>query len=283
MNIFVLIKQVPGTSNVKMDAETGTMIRTEHENVINPLDENALEEALRLKQVGQGVSVVAISMGPPPAMKALREALAIGADSAVLLCGRGFAGSDTLATARALAGGIRHLASAGVGRGEVEQGAVERDSIILCGERATDGETGQVGPMVAALMGVPVATYAKGIELELDEMGDPEAVVVERVVEEGFERVKLKLPCVVTVVKDINRPSFPTLAGKMRARDADVRVISPEELGLDSGMVGLSGSPTRVVRIFKPSFARNTVLRVHDESGAAVDSFIDLVRERGII
>jgi len=283
MNIYVLIKQVPGTSNVKMDPDTGTMIRTEHENVINPLDENALEEALRLKQAGQGISVVAISMGPPPAMKALREALAMGADSAVLLCARGFAGSDTLATARALAGGIRYVAGGSIGQSEAGEAAVGGNSIILCGERATDGETGQVGPMVAALMGVPVVTYARAIELELDGMGDPEAIVVERVVEEGFERVKLELPCVVTVVKDINQPGFPTLAGKVRARDADVRVLSPEELGLDGGLVGLSGSPTRVVRVFRPSFARNTVLRVHDESGAAVESFIDLIRDRGII
>ena len=224
MNIFVLMKQVPGTSNVKMDEKTGTMIRTEHENVINPLDENALEEALRIRRAMPESTVIAVSMGPPPAVKSLREALAMGADSAVLLCHRALAGSDTLATARALAGAIKHVAGGDVG---------PRD-IVLCGERATDGETGQVGPMVAALLDVCVATYVRSIRLEGAESADAAdfarsrghhgasaAVVVERVVEDGFEQVRLSLPCVITVVKDINQPGFPTLAGKIRARKAE--------------------------------------------------------------
>lgn len=283
MNIFVLMKQVPGTSNVKMDEKTGTMIRTEHENVINPLDENALEEALRIRRAAPGSTVTAISMGPPPAKRALREALAMGADSAVLLCHRVLAGSDTLATARALAGAIKHVAGGDIGAHD----------IVLCGERATDGETGQVGPMVAALLDVCVATYVRSIRLEgmgAAEGGDggdggdaSPAVVVERVVEDGFEQVKLSLPCVITVVKDINQPGFPTLAGKIRAREAEVRMLSHEELGLDADAVGLSGSPTRVVRIFRPSFARDTVLHAQDGSGAAVDGFIDLLADRGLV
>lgn len=286
MNIFVLMKQVPGTSNVKMDEKTGTMIRTEHENVINPLDENALEEALRIRRAVPGSIVTAVSMGPPPAVKSLREALAMGADSAVLLCHRALAGSDTLATARALAGAIKHVAGGDVG---------PRD-IVLCGERATDGETGQVGPMVAALLDVCVATYVRSIRLEGAESADAAdfarsrghhgasaAVVVERVVEDGFEQVRLSLPCVITVVKDINQPGFPTLAGKIRARKAEVRMLSHEELGLDPDAVGLSGSPTRVVRIFRPSFARSTVLHTQDGSGTAVDAFVNLLADRGFM
>jgi electron transfer flavoprotein beta subunit len=286
MNIFVLMKQVPGTSNVKMDEKTGTMIRTEHENVINPLDENALEEALRIRRAMPESTVIAVSMGPPPAVKSLREALAMGADSAVLLCHRALAGSDTLATARALAGAIKHVAGGDVG---------PRD-IVLCGERATDGETGQVGPMVAALLDVCVATYVRSIRLEGAESADAAdfarsrghhgasaAVVVERVVEDGFEQVRLSLPCVITVVKDINQPGFPTLAGKIRARKAEVRMLSHEELGLDPDAVGLSGSPTRVVRIFRPSFARSTVLHTQDGSGAAVDAFVNLLADRGFM
>ena len=272
MNIFVLMKQVPGTSNVKMDEKTGTMIRTEHENVINPLDENALEEALRLRQAVPGSIVTAISMGPPPAARALREALAMGADSAVLLCHRALAGSDTLATARALAGAVKHVAGGDVG---------SRD-LVLCGERATDGETGQVGPMIAALLDVCLATYVRSIGLE-DAEGASPTVVAERVVEDGFERVRLSLPCVITVVKDINQPGFPTLAGKIRARKAEVRMLSHEKLGLGADAVGLSGSPTRVVRIFRPSFARNTVLHAQDGSGAAVDALVDLLVDRGIL
>lgn len=272
MNIFVLMKQVPGTSNVKMDEATGTMIRTEHENVINPLDENALEEALRIRRAVGGSTVTAISMGPPPAARALREALAMGADNAVLLCHRALAGADTLATARALAGAVAHAAGGGIGPHD----------IVLCGERATDGETGQVGPMVAALLDVCVATYVRSIQLD-DSDGASTVATVERVVEDGFERVKLSLPCVITVVKDINQPGFPTLAGKIRARGAQVRMLSHEELGLDADAVGLSGSPTRVVRIFRPSFARDTVLHTQDGSGAAVDAFVDLLADRGIV
>ena len=174
------------------------------------------------------------------------------------------------------------MAGGSVGQGGAGQAAVGGNNIILCGERYRWRD--RAGwPYGRSAHGSASSDVCKGYRLELDGMGDPEAIVVERVVEEGFERVKLELPCVVTVVKDINQPGFPTLAGKVRARDADVRVLSPEELGLDDGLVGLSGSPTRVVRVFRPSFARNTALRVHDESGAAVESFIDLIRDRGII
>ncbi len=266
MRLFVLIKQVPGTANVKMDEQTGTMIRTEHENVINPLDENALEAALSLRRQIHGARVVAISMGPRPAMAALREALAIGADEAVLLSDRSFAGSDTMATAAVLAAGIRHFAG----------GKMNLDDLVLCGERATDGETGQVGPMVAARLDMPVCTYVRSIELEGGN------VEVERIVEDGFERVRLTLPAVLTVVKDVNQPGFPTLAGKLGARNAQIPVFGPDELGLSRDIVGLSGSPTRVVRVFRPRFARSAVLYQQDNSGKAADALVEFLNQRGL-
>ncbi len=279
MDIYVLIKQVPGTSNVKMDEETGTMIRTETDNVINPLDENALEAAFALRaRAASGARVVAISMGPHPAMGALREALAMGADAAAFLCDRAFAGSDTVATAEALAACIRHQAGAAPGQ------PLPADTLIICGERATDGETGQVGPMVAALLGIAVASYVRSIEIS---DRDPAATAdawaeVERIVEDGFERVRLALPALVTVVKDINQPGFPTLAGKIAAKSADVPVLGPADVGIDPAVVGLGGSPTRVVKVFRPKFSRDTVLHTYDNSGKAVGALVEFLGERGI-
>lgn len=267
MKIFVLMKQVPGTSNVKMDEKTGTMIRTEHENVINPLDENALAEALKIKGSRDDVTVVGVSMGPPPAKRVLREAIAMGADSGVLLSDRGFSGSDTLATAMPLARAVRVLCG----------GQMGPDDLVLCGERATDGETGQVGPMVSAFLDIPVATYVRSIDV-----GDG-YVEVERVVEDGFERIRLSSPAVLTVVKDINQPGFPTLAGKIAARNVEIPVLTLEGLDLSSDHTGLTGSPTRVVKVFRPKFARDTVLYTQDNSGRATDKLLEFLDSRELI
>lgn len=267
MRIYVLLKQVPGTSDVKMDEETGTMVRTEHKNVINPLDENALAEAIRLRDTIPQAKVTAISMGPLHAQKALREAIALGADDAVLLSHKHFGGSDTLATGKALAQALVNLAGGSLGPGD----------LILCGERATDGETGQVGPMVSAILDVPVVTYVRKIVLE------GRHIVAERVVEEGTEVVRLPLPAVITVVKDINQPGFPTLAGKLKAKTCDIPVLIPDDLGLSRDDIGLSGSPTRVVKIFRPKLSRDTVIHQQDTSGVAVDALLDFLEERGVI
>jgi electron transfer flavoprotein beta subunit len=267
MNIYVLLKQVPGTSDVKMDEETGTMIRTEHKNVINPLDENALAEAIRLKDIKPEVKVTAISMGPPHAQKALREAIALGADEGVLLSHKGFGGSDTLATSKALAKALVTLAG----------GSLGSNDLVFCGERATDGETGQVGPMVSAILDVPVVTYVRKISLE------GSCVVAERIVEEGIELIKASLPAVVTVVKDINQPGFPTLSGKLKAKSREIRVFIPDDLGLSSDDVGLTGSPTRVVRVFRPRLSRDTIIYPQDTGSAATGNLLSFLEERGII
>ncbi|NLB73016.1 MAG: electron transfer flavoprotein subunit beta/FixA family protein [Firmicutes bacterium] len=267
MNIYVLLKQVPGTSDVKMDEETGTMIRTEHKNVINPLDENALAEAIRLRDLRPRAKVIAISMGPPHAQKAVREAIALGADGGVLLSHRGFGGSDTLATSKALARALVALSGGSLGNGD----------LILCGERATDGETGQVGPMVSAILDVPVVTYVRKISLE------DHSVVAERVVEEGLELIKASLPAVVTVVKDINQPGFPTLSGKLKAKSKEIPVLVPDDLGLSGDDVGLSGSPTRVVKVFRPRLTRDTTIYRQDSTGNAVHNLMSFLEEQGVI
>jgi len=262
MNIVALVKQVPGTDNVKMNPETGTMVRTGKDNVINPLDENALTEALRIKQQTTGTTVTAVSMGPQTAEKALKEAIALGADEGILLSSRAFAGADTIATARVLAAAVKKL---------------ENVSMILCGERATDGETGQTGPMVAAMLGIPVVTFVKEINV-----GENTAIVI-RIVENGYEKVEIPYPFMATVVKDINEPGFPTLSGKVQARETLVKVWGEEELGLPKNELGLTGSPTRVVKIFSPKLARDTRILKHDGSGSAVGILVKLLQEKEIV
>lgn len=237
-----------------MDEKTGTLIREGVGTVINPLDQNALELALSLRSA-KGGTVTVLSMGPAQAELALREALALGADNAVLLCDRAFAGSDTWATARTLAAAIRITGPY---------------DLVLAGAKATDGETGQVGPESAAMMGLPFVSNVCAVELQ------DSGLAATRSVEDGTERTLAPLPCLLTVVHEINEPSMPTLAGKMRARRAPVQVLSAADLGLDPATCGLSGSPTRVVRIAFPKVTRSG----GRFAGSELDRGIALVVER---
>jgi electron transfer flavoprotein beta subunit len=261
MKIAVLAKQVPDSDDVKMNRETGTMIRDGTGNIINPLDLNALEVALSVKSE-RGGSVTVISMGPPQADLALREALALGADSAVLVSDRLFAGSDSLATATVLSRTIEKLGGF---------------DLILAGEKATDGETGQVGPEAAALLGIPFATYVSKIDT------CEESVTIERTVEDGFERQRMRFPCLITVLNDINEPSMPTLSGKKRARRADVRIIEAADLGLTKEETGLAGSPTRVVRISSPKISRETEFFCGPDLDRGIERTAELIRELALI
>ncbi len=265
MRIIVPIKQVPETSNVKMDEATGTMVRTGVETIVNPLDLHAIEAAIAFRE-RHGGEVIALSMGPSSAIQALKEAVAMGCDTAVLVSGKEFAGSDTWATANALAAAVAHLAPF---------------DLIIAGERATDGDTGQVGPALAAALGLPVASYVA-------RLSDPEdgRVAVERLVEGGYQRLELVLPSVLTVVKEINYPRLPTLNGKLKARGLDIPVWDAQALGLASSSLGLAGSPTRVVKIAKPVIARGgTLLRPHDEHelDAAVERLVDFLRSKKLV
>ncbi len=235
MNIIVCIKQVPETSNVRMDEETGTIVREGVENIVNPLDLYAVELALRLREE-HGGRVTALSMGPRSAETAVREAMAMGCDGGALVSDRAFAGSDSYATSYTLARAVEKLAPF---------------DLVLAGVRATDGETGQVGPGVASLLQLPLCTYT-GRVVTLEDG----RITVERLVEAGYETLRLPLPCLLTVGKEIGYPRLPTLRGKQRARRQDVPVWGPADLGIDEGLVGLSGSPTRVVRIARPSLTR---------------------------
>ena len=248
MNIIVCIKQVPDTTEVKINPETGTLIREGVPSIINPFDTYAIEEGLRLKEQFGG-KVTVVSMGPPQAMEALKEAVAMGADEAILLSDRAFAGSDTWATAYTLSHAIKKL-------GEFD--------IILCGKQAIDGDTGQVGPGIARQLDISQLTYVFKIRKL-----DPEArtVVVERLLEEGREVLETSLPALLTVVKDINQPRYPTFMGIRRATRMQIPVWTVADLpGADPDRCGLKGSPTQVVRVFGPPGREGTVDLIEADS-----------------
>jgi len=235
MRIIVPIKQVPETKSVKMDEKTGTVIREGVESIINPLDLYAIEIAVQLKE-SNGGEVIALSMGPPKALEALKESIAMGVDSAVLVSDRAFAGSDTWATSYVLAEAVKKI-------GDYD--------LIICGERATDGDTGQVGPEMASFLNLPVVSYVNKV-VKITE-GDIHA---HRLVEDGSEKLESEMPCLLTVVKEVSDPRLPTLRGKQKARKANIPVWGINDLKLDPKKVGLAGSPTKVVKIFKPKVAR---------------------------
>ncbi|MDP2858722.1 MAG: electron transfer flavoprotein subunit beta/FixA family protein [Bacillota bacterium] len=231
MRYIVCIKQVPDTTEVQFDPETKTLRRDGIPSIINPFDAYALEEALRFREANGGI-VTVVTMGPPQAEQALREAIAMGCDDAWLLTDPSFRGADTLATARTLAAALRLI-------GEC--------AVILCGKQAVDGDTAQVGPEIAELLDVPHVTYVRKVrELTKSE------VIVERMVEGGYEVVQSSLPVLLTVVKDINQPRLPTMRGIMRAKRTPVTKWGIADLGLPAERAGLSGSATEVIRVFTP-------------------------------
>ena len=235
MNVIVCIKQVPDTTDVKIDPQTNTLIREGVASIINPFDMYAVEEGIRLKERWGGKSIV-ITMGPPQADSALREALSMGIDQVIHLSDRVFAGSDTWATSMILARAIAKI----------------RDfDLIICGKQASDGDTAQVGPGIATHLNLPQATYVRKIdEVRLDT--NPKLIKVERLLEEGYEIVELQLPALITVVKEINEPRLPSLKGKIRAKKEPVTVWKHTDIAVREEEVGLKGSPTQVVKIFNP-------------------------------
>jgi electron transfer flavoprotein beta subunit len=265
MKIVVPIKQVPETSRVKINEETGTIIRDGVENIINPLDLYAIEVALNLRDENGG-NITVISMGPPKAETALREAIAMGADEAILVSGKEFAGSDTWATAYVLSSLINKL---------------KPYDLVITGERATDGDTGQVGPAIASFLNLPLSTYTRKIDSI-----DNNHIITQRLIEEGYERLKLPLPSLLTVIKEIAYPRLPTLRGKQKARSIDIAINSSKELEVKEEKLGLAGSPTRVVKIYHPKVTRKgTLLQVKDEKSLqqAVDSLISYLKQKKIL
>lgn len=239
MHIAVCIKQVPDTKNVRIDPDTHTLVRQGVESIINPFDLFAVEAALKIKDETQA-TITVLTMGPPQADEALRDALSRGVDNAVLLSDRAFAGSDTWATSTTLAAAVRKM-------GDVD--------LVLCGKQAVDGDTAQVGPEMATFLDMPYATFVKKIEVL-----DGSALKISRQTDEGVEIWKLPTPCLLTVIKEVGEPRLPSLRHKMRAKKATIPVWGAADLGLAPENVGLSGSFTQVVRVFSPPRRTDRVL-----------------------
>ena len=232
MKILVCVKQVPDTTEVRINRETNTLQRQDVPSILNPFDRHALEEALRVKErCGGTVSV--LTMGPLQAQEVLKECLALGADEAVLVSDKAFAGADTLATSRTLAAAIAKLQPA---------------ELIFCGKQAIDGDTAQVGPELAEHLNMAQITCVSKLEVFPAER----RLIAEREVEDGHEVLELSLPAVLTVSKSLNEPRYPSIKGRLRANKTSIPILTLADLGLQAEETGLQGSPTRVVRIFAP-------------------------------
>ncbi len=260
MHFVVCIKQVPETTEVRIDPDTRTLMREGIPSIINPFDTYAIEEALKFKD-DLGGKVTVISMGPPQAEEALKEALAMGADEAILLSDPAFRGADTLATSRTLAAAVDRL---------------DDYTLILCGKQAIDGDTAQVGPEVAEILDVPHIAYVKKVR-ELNE----DSVTVERMVEGGYEVIQAELPALMTVVKDINQPRLPTMRGIMRAKRMKVTTWGHDDLGLPSDHVGLDGSPTEVIKVFSPELSASGEMIPGEPAEQAV-ALAKILRDAGL-
>lgn len=262
------VKQVPDTTQVRIDPVTNTLMREGIPFIVNPFDTHALEESLRLKQ-SVGLRVAALSMGPPNAEVTLRKALAVGADEVVLLSDRAFAGADTLATSQVLASAILRLAE----REEV--------ALVLCGKQTIDGDTAQVGPGIATRLGYSQLTLVdQVIAVDLK----ARTVRVRRKLEGRHEIVEAPLPAVITVVREINRPRYPTVPMRLAAAQATVPVWNNAMLGIDPNTIGLKGSPTKVNRIFSPEREKGEIVGdgAHDPQGAAA-ALVDRLISRDIL
>lgn len=247
MNILVCIKQVPDTNEVRLNPETGTLIRDGVPSIINPDDKAGLEAALKLKDQ-YGAKVTVISMGPPQADAALREALAMGADETLLITDRAFGGADTWATSSTLAAAISDL---------------EYD-LIITGRQAIDGDTAQVGPQIAEHLGIPHISYAEELSIEGD------SVVVKRQYEDRYHIIKAKMPCLITALSELGKPRYMTPGGVFRAfREQQIQLLGRGDITIDDSNIGLKGSPTRVVKSFtKAVKGKGTIVTLDAQESA---------------
>lgn len=228
MKIIVCIKQVPDTTEVRLDPATGTLIREGVPSIINPDDKSGLEAALTIKDE-HGAHVTVLTMGPPQAEAALVEALAMGADEAILLTDRAFAGADTWATSTTLAGAIKKL---------------DYD-LVITGRQAIDGDTAQVGPQIAEHLGLAQVSYVEDLKV------DGEHFILKRAFEDGYQRIRVKKPCLITTLSEMNKPRYMSVAGVFDAfKDKKITQWTLEDIDVDTSNIGLKGSPTKVKKSF---------------------------------
>lgn len=260
MNIVVCVKQVPDTTEVKLDPKTGTLIREGIPSIINPDDKSGIEAALVLKEE-MGATVTVITMGPLQAEEALREALAMGADRAILLSDRAFAGADTWATSCTLAGALKKL---------------EYD-LVIAGRQAIDGDTAQVGPQIAEHLNIPHVSYVDDLQIADD------AIVVKRVFEDGYHKIKVKFPCLITTLKEMNKPRYMNIAGIFEAyREKEIEIWNLNDIEVDIKNMGLKGSPTKVKKSFtKGAKTAGKIFDVDAKEGAKL--ILEKLKERYVI
>lgn len=264
IKIAVCIKQVPGTTEIKIDPQTNTLIREGVENIINPFDSYAIEEGVRLKERlnDEEVEVIALTMGPPQSVEILKEAVSVGVDSAILLSDRTFAGADTWATATTVAKAINKI---------------EDCRLIILGKQTVDGDTGQVGPELAQKMNIPFIGYVSSI-LEINKS----KMKVKRLMEDRYETFEISLPVAISVVKDINVPRVPSLRGKMKAKTIEIPVWGAKELEADENEVGLAGSYTQVVKIFTPQIKHETRI-IEGTTEEQVEQLYKVLKELNVV
>lgn len=260
MKIVVCVKQVPDTNEVKLDPVKGTLIRDGVPSIMNPDDKAGLEAALQLKDA-HGAEITVVSMGPPQADAVLREALAMGADEAILVTDRAFGGADTWATSTTIAAAVNML---------------DYD-LIITGRQAIDGDTAQVGPQIAEHLNIPNVSYAEDIKVEGD------SVIVKRQYEDSYHMLKVKMPCLVTALGEMNTPRYMTPSGIFDAyREKEVKVWTLENIDVDTDNIGLKGSPTRVFKSFPKALKpAGTVVQLDPQE--ASEFLLEKLKEKFII
>ena len=265
MNIVVCIKQVPDTNEVRLDPVTNTLIRDGVPSIINPDDKSGLEVALRLKDENPDIHVTVLSMGPPQAQEALREALAMGADDGILVSDRAFGGADTWATSCTITAALEHLDF----------------DLIICGRQAIDGDTAQVGPQIAEHIGVPQVSYVE--ELELDD--DKKGITVKRQFEDRYHTINIKFPCLITAIAELAEPRYMTIGKVFEAYQKEIRVWGLEDIKdkLDMANIGLKGSPTKVRKSLPKQGKGKGVLLTDLTADEAAQAIVAKLQEKYII
>ena len=266
MKIIVSIKQVPDTSGKVAVNPDGTLNRASMQTITNPDDMNALEAALKLKDA-TGCRVIVVTMGPAPAAGMLREAMAMGADEAVLVSAREFGGSDTYATSQILAAAINKI-------------GVESDDVVFCGRQAIDGDTAQVGPQIAEKLHLPQVTYAADIQK------DGDTVTVKRMLEDGYMTIKVKTPCLITCIKELNTPRYMSISGIYDTYSKPMTTYDYEALKddplIDPSTIGLKGSPTNIFKSFTPP-QKGAGMMLEGADKATCEKLADILMQKHII
>jgi electron transfer flavoprotein beta subunit len=267
MHVVVCVKQVPDTTNVRINPETNTLMREGVESIVNPFDEYALEQGLMLKD-RHGARLTVVSMGPPQAAAVLRESLARGADEAVLVSSRAFGGADTLATSYTIAQAIKKACGG------------KTPDLVLFGKQAIDGDTAQVGPGVSEFLGVPLVTYVRKIDVSMED--GTARFSAESVMDDAVATIEGALPAVMTVLKEADAPRYAPLSGAIRAANAEVLVFDEKDIAANPAEIGLKGSPTKVVEIFPPPI-KGGGEKIVASGEQAAKAIVDFLYRKGLV